>query len=164
MENIQFTHPDHELTGRELKEWLTTRDLLIQLSPKQCNLIIQALHQEQYNLASTDKSLCIVYTDAEGLHVQETTIDDVIDLACELSYEKLNILKSELAQCPHQDIDAYLSSLNTLDGYSKKYQKLLDAHTQTAYYKNMVEALEQCKEQTSYAKNKEIHKQSYKKR
>lgn len=156
MENLQFIQPGHKLTGREVREWITTHSLLIQLSPTQSEIILQLLNQQGYNLTGDDKTLYIIYSDEEGRHAREASIDDIIDLACELSYEKMNRVTDELAQIPYYNINDYSNCLSTLAGHCKKHRKLLDAYIQTNYYKNINEALEQCKKQTEREKNEVI--------
>lgn len=148
MENTQFIHPEHRLSGRELREWNTLQNLLIRLSPKQSDLIVQTLHQAQHSLTSDGKSLYLIYNDESGQHMQESTMDDIIDLACELSYEKINELTEHLANIPYHEVGNYSDCLNALTKHCKKYQQLLNAYKQTNYCKNMNNSIEECKKQT----------------
>lgn len=166
MENTQFIHSEHILSGRELRDWITMQNLLTRLSPKQSDLIIQALHQKQYSLTGDGHSLYLIYMDENGQHAKETTLDDIIDLACELSYEKMNELTENLSLIPYHEIENYSECLNALTKHCKKYQQLLNAYTQTVYCKNMNNALEECKKQTEreQAENASISSRHLKKR
>lgn len=148
MENTQFLHPGHELNGRELREWSTIHNLLIRLSENQSNLIIESLHQKECSLLGDRQSLYLMYTDESGQHTRETTLDDVIDIACELNYEKMKQLADNLAQIPYYQIGDYLHSLSTLSKHCNGYQQLLDAYTQTIHCQNLDTALKQCQEKT----------------
>lgn len=148
MENTQFLHPEHKLNGRDLREWSTIHNLVIRLSPKQSDLIINSLHQKQYALTGNKQSLYLIYVDENGQHTRETSLDDIIDIACEISYEKMKELAGNLAQIPYYNIGNYSDCLNSLTKHCKGYQQLLDAYNQTIYCQNMNAALERCQKQT----------------
>lgn len=83
------------INGRELIDWVSQNDLLMTFTPEQSDVIVKALAQGGYSLTLENEKLILIQESQQGMIAKEMVIDDLIDKACEVNYEKLQGLKEE---------------------------------------------------------------------
>lgn len=135
-----------QISGKELREWITEHDLLMKLnSDGQAQLIIDNFYEAGFELGVFQGNLVQAYTDETGVHTNIITLDDVIDMAVENYYELHNDeilrLKEKLATATNlgtsQTKYSFIKDLRKLIDLEKKYAQLLHAFEQTCYGRDL---------------------------
>lgn len=146
----------NQLTGNDLREWVSSNDLLFQITPAQSEVIISTLEKNDYSIIIKDEKLYSVYSKANENIESPITIDDVVDLAAELNYEELNAVQLEMELGP-SDIKEYCGRLHKLINLQYESMVLDTAFENTIYAKKINEVVFQNKNMGITDKNKNKH-------
>lgn len=128
------------ITGIELFEWVTNNDLLMQLSQEQSQLIVTLFNQAGYELNTDKNEIYKSFVDQDGFQEEKICIDDMIDSAAELNYEKLLDMKA-LCNGEINDLADYCKKIKTLISLEHNNELLDQAFSQTIYAKNIGNAI-----------------------
>ena len=122
----------HEITGRELIEYITKKDLQVKLNQQEAELIIKTVNNDGHIVCTDDETIVLRSVDQEGEHIEEVTISELVDMAAEINHISLMDAKSELSKATMGNISEYCSSVvNFVEIYDQK--RVLD----NAFEKNM---------------------------
>ena len=97
-EAVLFTKPE------ELIEYLDENDLLMDLSSKDSEILLNYMEGHGYGLGELDGKLVRVDIGEEHGEVMEYSIDDAIDVVCEWNYELIQEAK-ERRDSPENFLD-----------------------------------------------------------
>lgn len=126
-----------------LYQWIKDNDLMMDLTIDNCKNIVDTLHTDLQFIYSTENNTGVDrlyrgYMTKEGEKIVETTIDECIDIACELSYEELVKLDEWTQSIPYREPKKYIAAMSEKAKASKVNQSLGEAFKQTVYYKEVL--------------------------
>lgn len=84
------------ISAKELATFINNEDLLMTISEKSAQLLIDYMNNHNYVLNVRNNMLYRIYA-RDGDYTEEVIcIDDVIDLCCEMNYSEIQIYSNEL--------------------------------------------------------------------
>lgn len=129
-------------TGTDLLEWIWENDALLSLDNGEANAVMEVFLETGYDLYFDDNGgLYMDKCQGDEHRAVKICVDDVIDLACEYSYEKIHALKKELERIPSEKDMNYSKAdfTKTLDKFTElmhlemKNRSIISAYTKTTY-------------------------------
>lgn len=105
---------EHSITGRELIEYISEKDLMVELTEDEANLVVASIVNDGYSVAVEDKELFLVSVDQNGKHKEPATLESIVDFASEINYLKIKELKGIVATGKMVDYNEYCTILNSI--------------------------------------------------
>jgi len=133
-EVVLFTKPE------ELIEYLDENDLLMRLSSKDAEILLNYMEGHGYSLAEIDLKLVRVDICEGNGEVIEYSIDDAIDIVCEWNYELLQEVK-ERRESPDNFLD-FCTSQGKYESLREDEKALDKMFNKTCYGKEINELAE----------------------
>lgn len=130
------------ITAEELVNFTDSNDILIHLSIKEAEILLGYMEGHGYALEECDgklmrKDLC---SDCESPEIQECSIDDAIDAACEWNYELLQ--EAEAARENPKSLEDFIDEDNQYRSLQEDEKVLDQMFDRTKYGKEIAELAE----------------------
>lgn len=127
-------------TPERLKKFMEDYDLLLDIDNEQCRCLIENLKKEGMQLGADDgdSKLKVFCNNGIETSISEITIDDAIDIACDVAYDKVLEINQKL-----ESVTGSENKIKVLEDAVKRLKEsaVLDKlYVQTIYFKQSVAA------------------------
>lgn len=140
--------PEVRISAKEFISYTEEHDLLMYLTEKQAQTVLNSYFETGYGLEIEGDSLRQIIWTETGIRKDNLTVDQVVDIAAEANYEKMLDAREDLRKAFNQKsmIEAFAAYVQCM----KNDKHLRVAFSQTVYARNIDE-----KEKRNTIKNQE---------
>lgn len=138
MSELEKKEHEFQLFSRpeNLKQFLDDYDLLLDIDGEQCRCLIENLKKEDMMLGADAEDGKLKVCCDNGASITEITIDDAIDIACDVAYEK--ILETNQKMAAEMSSEDKIKVLEDAVARLKESALLDKLYVQTIYFKQSV--------------------------
>ena len=98
---------EHQITGRELIEYISYKNFAIKLTQDEADVVIDTINNDQYIVCRDKEELFLKSVDQEGIHLENTSVKELVDLACEINHIKIREVMNKLPEANMENAENF---------------------------------------------------------